>query len=121
MLVDSPFTAFARSTFGALLVCSAAVTALVAMLVWVRRSQRRDRRLAAAASLIGASFAIALNVILGGLGVWQSTLYTLPLSVLASMLPLLTLLVLLVLSGYRWLSDAAATRRSSTAFSSSWS
>ena len=104
MLVDSPLTAFARGTFGGVLLGAAAVTVLVAVLVWASRPGETERRLAAAASVIGAAFAVVLNLIFAGLGVWQSTVYTLPPPVLASMLLLGTALMLLVLSGYRWLA-----------------
>ena len=104
MLVDSPLTAFARGTFGGVLLGAAAVTVLVAVLVWASRPGETERRLAAAASVIGAAFAVVLNLIFAGLGVWQSTVYTLPPPVLASTLVLGTALMLLVLSGYRWLA-----------------
>ena len=104
MLVDSPLTAFARGTFGGVLLGAAAVTVLVAVLVWASRPGETERRLAAAASVIGAAFTVVLNLIFAGLGVWQSTVYTLPPPVLASMLLLGTALMLLVLSGYRWLA-----------------
>src|SRR5439155_20394518 len=83
---------------------AAAVAVLVAVLVWASRPGQTERRLAAAASVIGAAFAVVLNLIFAGLGVWQSTVYTLPPPVLASMLVLGTAVMLLVLSGYRWLA-----------------
>src|SRR5205807_1122730 len=58
MLVDSPLTAFARGTFGGVLLGAAAVTVLVAVLVWASRPGETERRLAAAASVIGAAFAV---------------------------------------------------------------
>lgn len=104
MLVDSPFTAFARTTLGAAFVSATALAALVALLAWASRPGHTDRRLAVVASVIGAAVAAALNVILGGLGVWQSTVYTLPAPVLASALGLGTVGLLLFLTGYRWLA-----------------
>ncbi|TMG38687.1 MAG: hypothetical protein E6H88_03835 [Chloroflexi bacterium] len=76
----------------------------MAVLVWASRPGETERRLAAAASVIGAAFAVVLNLIFARLGVWLSTVYTLPPPVLASMLVLGTALMLLVLAGYRWLA-----------------
>lgn len=106
MLVDTPFTAFARSTLGAAIVGGAGVTALVAVLAWFTRPHQRARRVAAAAAMVGPAFAVVLNVILGGLGVWQSTLYTLPQPVLAATGALALALgtFVMLLSGYRWLA-----------------
>src|SRR2546428_13231023 len=101
MLVDSPVTAFARGTFGGVLLGAAAVAVLMAVLVWASRPGETERRLAAAASVIGAAFAVVLNLIFALLGVWQSTFFKLPPTVLASMFVLATALILLVLSCFR--------------------
>jgi hypothetical protein len=109
VLTDSPFTAFARSTFGAVLLILIAVAAIVAVLAWVSRPHHQDRRLAATAAVSAPASAVLLNVILGKLGLWQSTLYTLPPAALVSTAALLlavgTVLALLVLNGYQWLAS----------------
>lgn len=108
MLVDSPFTAFARTAVGGTFVAAAAIVMMVALLLWIRRPNQGNRRLVALQAATGPAFAVALNIILGGLGVWQSTLYTLPRPVLAAAaLAALaggTFAMLLLLSGYRWLA-----------------
>ena len=78
VLTDSPFTTFARSTLGGVVLVVAAVAALVAVVSWVSRSRHPDRRVAAAAAVCAPVLLVVLNVILGKLCVWQSTLYTLP-------------------------------------------
>ena len=108
MLTDSPLTAFARSTLGASLLAAAAVVTVLALLAWIGRLDRMDRRWAAAAAAVTPASAVMLNVILGGLGVWRSTLYTLPplalVSTVALFLTVGTVVTLFVLSGYRWLA-----------------
>jgi hypothetical protein len=107
VLTDSPFTAFARSMVGGAVLLAGAVAALVAVLAWVSRNHKKDRRAAAAAVSFPASI-ILLNMVLGRLGVWQSTLYTLPLLTLVSTAVLFvavgTVLMILILSGYRRLA-----------------
>ena len=113
VLTDSPITAFARTTFGGVVLAVAAVIALGAVLGWLSQARHRERRVAAAAAVCAPAFIVLLNVILGGLGVWRSTLYTLPPLVLVSttvlFLAVLTGVMLLILSGYRRL--AAHSRR----------
>ena len=113
MLTDSPFTAFARSTLGGAVLVAVAVAALLAVLAWVSRFHHRDRRQAAVAAVSFPALIILLNLILGGLGVWQSTLYTLPpLAMVSTAVLFLAVgiaLMILILSGYRWLS--ARSRR----------
>jgi hypothetical protein len=108
VLTDSPLTAFARSTLGATLLAAAAVVTLLALLAWVGRPHRRDRRWAAAAAAVTPASAVVFNAILGGLGTWRSTLYTLPpwalVSTAALFLAVGTVVMLFVLSGYRWLA-----------------
>jgi hypothetical protein len=112
VLTDSPFTAFARSMVGGAVLLAGAVAALLAVLAWVSRSHKDRRRAATAAVSFPASI-ILLNVVLGRLGVWQSTLYTLPPLTLVSTAVLFlavgTALMILILSGYRRL--AARSRR----------
>ena len=113
MLTDSPFTAFARSTLGGAVLVAVAVAVLLAVLAWVSRPHHRDRRRAAVAAVSFPALIILLNVILGGLGVWQSTLYSLPpLAMVSTAVLFLAVgiaLMILILSGYRWLS--ARSRR----------
>ena len=108
VLTDSPFTAFARTTLGGAVLVAAAVAALLAVLAWVSRPHHRHRRQAAAAAVSFPASIIVLNVILGRLGVWQSTLYTLPALAMAStgvlFLAVGIALMMLILSGYRWLA-----------------
>jgi MFS family permease len=108
VLTDSPFTAFARTTLGGAVLVAAAVAALLAVLAWVSRPHHRDRRQAAAAAVSFPASIIVLNVILGTRGVWQSTLYTLPALAMVStgvlFLAVGIALMMLILSGYRWLA-----------------
>jgi hypothetical protein len=110
VLTDSPFTTFARSTLGGVVLVVAAVAALVAVVAWVSPPRHKDRRVTAAAAVCTPVLLVILNVILGKLGVWQSTLYTLPPVALVSTTVLfaaaVTVVMLLILSGYR----AAASR-----------
>jgi hypothetical protein len=110
VLTDSPFTTFARSTLGGVVLVVAAVAALVAVVSWVSRPRHPDRRVTAAAAVCAPVLLVVLNVILGRLCVWQSTLYTLPLAALVSTTVLfmaaVTVAMLWILSGYR----AAASR-----------
>jgi hypothetical protein len=110
VLRDSPFTTFARSTLGGVVLVIAAVAALVVLVAWVSRPRHTDRRVAAAAAVCAPALLVLLNVILGKRGVWQSTLYTLPPVALVSTTVLfvaaVTVMMLLILSGYR----AAASR-----------
>jgi len=110
VLRDSPFTTFARSTLGGVVLVLLAIAALVVVLAWVGRPSNRDRRVAAAAAVCAPALIVLLNVILGTLGVWRSTLYSLPPLVLVStallFLAVATVVMLLILYGYR-----AATAR----------
>jgi hypothetical protein len=107
VLTDSPFTVFARSTLGGAVLLACAVVTSVAVLAWVGRTRKEDRRRAAAAVSFPTSI-ILLNVVLGRLGVWQSTLYTLPPLALVSTTVLFsavgTALMILILLGYRQLA-----------------
>jgi MFS family permease len=108
LLTDSPFTALARTTLGGAVLVAAAVAALLAVLAWVSRPHHRHRRQAAAAAVSFPASIIVLNVILGTRGVWQSTLYTLPALAMVStgvlFLAVGIALMMLILSGYRWLA-----------------
>jgi hypothetical protein len=91
-----------------------AVAALLAVLAWISRPHHRGRRRAAVAAVSFPASIILLNMILGRLGVWQSTLhYTLPpLAMVSTAVLFLAVgiaLMILILSGYRWLS--ARSRR----------
>ena len=81
------------------------VVTSAAMLAWVSRTHRKDRRQAATAAVSFPTSIILLNVVLGGLGIWQSTLYKLPpltmVSTAVLFLAVGTALMILMLSGYR--------------------
>jgi hypothetical protein len=108
VLTDSPFTVFARSTLGGAVLLAGAVVTSVAVVAWVSRAQKKDRRRAATAAVSFPASIILLNVVLGRLGVWQSTLYTLPPLALVSTMVLFlavgTVLMILLLLGYRQLA-----------------
>lgn len=108
MLTDSPFTVFARSTLGGAVLLAGAIVTSVAVLAWVTRTHKKDRRQAATAAVSFPTSIILLNVVLGRLGVWQSTLYTLPplalVSTMALFLGVGTALMILLLWGYRQLA-----------------
>jgi hypothetical protein len=108
VLTDSPFTVFARSTLGGAVLLASAVVTSAAMLAWVSRTHRKDRRQAATAAVSFPASIILLNVVLGRLGIWQSTLYTLPSLALVSTTVLFlavgTALMILILWGYRQLA-----------------
>jgi hypothetical protein len=108
VLTDSPFTVFARSTLGGAVLLASAVVTSVAVLAWVSRTHKKDRRQAATAAVSFPTSIILLNVVLGRLGVWQSTLYTLPPLALISTTVLFsavgTALMILILLGYRRLA-----------------
>jgi len=87
------------------LLLAGAVVALLAVLAWVSRRHKKDRRRAATAAVSFPASIILLNVVLGGLGIWQSTLYKLPpltmVSTAVLFLAVGTALMILMLSGYR--------------------
>ena len=108
MLTDSPFTVFARSMLGGAVLLASAVVTSAAVLAWVSRAHDMHRRQAATAAVSFPTSIILLNVILGRLGIWQSTLYTLPPLALVSTTVLFlavgTALMILILWGYRQLA-----------------
>ncbi len=113
MLTDSPFTVFARSTLGGAVLLAGAVVTSVAVVAWVGGAHKTDRRRAATAAVSFPISIILLNVVLGRLGIWKSTLYTLPplalMSTTVLFLAVGTVLMILILLRYRRL--AAHSRR----------
>jgi energy-converting hydrogenase Eha subunit A len=65
VLTDSPFTVFARSTLGGAVLLASAVVTSAAMLAWVSRTHKKDRRQAATAAVSFPTSIILLNVVLG--------------------------------------------------------
>jgi hypothetical protein len=104
VLTDSLFTVFARSTLGGAVLLASAVVTSAAMLAWISRTHRKDRRQAATAAV---SFHLDHPAERSPRqeGVWQSTLYTLPPLALVSTTVLFlevgTALMILILWGYR--------------------
>jgi hypothetical protein len=103
VVVDSPFTQFARTPLGSGLVIGVSVVIFTATLFGAGQRGRPGRWSLVAAGGIGAIFVALLNVVLGSAGIWRSTVYTLPVAVLGSFLLLITALLTWTVGFYRWL------------------
>ncbi len=103
MVVDSPFTEFARTSLGAGIVVGVAVVVFTGTLLWASQRGRPDRWSLVAAGGIGATFIALLNIVLRSAGIWRSTDYTLPIPVLVSFILLITVLLTWAVVFYRWL------------------
>lgn len=111
-LTSSAVTDFLATPVGGATVVVAALVGFGLLLLWARQPGATSRgAVVLAASALGIVVA-ALNVALGGSGVWRSATYALPLVVLAALyLVLPSVFVALLLMGYRWLgrrTDRAA-------------
>jgi hypothetical protein len=103
VVVDSPFTEFARTPLGTGLVIGTSVAVFASTLFWAGQRGRQERWSRVAAGVIGATFVALLNLVLGSAGVWRSTDYTLPIAVLGSFFLLITALLTWIVVFYRWL------------------
>jgi hypothetical protein len=103
VVVETPFTEFARTPLGTGLVIGVSVVFLSGTLFWAGQRARRDRWPLVVAGGMGATFIVLLNVGLGSAGIWRSTEYTLPVAVLVSFFLLITALLTWTVVLYRWL------------------
>ena len=103
VVVDSPFTEFARTTLGSGLVIGASVVVFAGTLFWAGQRGRTDRWRLVVAGGIGTTFIALLNVVLGSAGMWRSTDYTLSVAVLGSFLLFTTAMLTWTVVFYRWL------------------
>src|SRR5437667_892597 len=103
VVVDSPFTEFARTTLGSGLVIGASVVVFAGTLFWAGQRGRADRWRLVVAGGIGTTFIALLNVVLGSAGMWRSTDYTLSVAVLGSFLLFTTAMLTWTVVFYLWL------------------